>query len=454
MRVLYKSIATYDPTSQKNVREFVVEDGKFSSSKGKNDTIEKINGYVYPGFIDSHAHLVGTGMEKIKPSLESLKNVDEIVQIANSTDTAVLRGWDDGIIGRYPTKGELDHVLHPLIAIRKCGHIGVANEKFLKMVGVDSNDGILKENSLMHALYKIRPNEREIQKAVKYGEKEFFKYGVTSVHSDDMYSIPPNVVKKALSKAVIGVYEHHHIHSLDEMKEFLKSPDFNSIKVLVDGSLGAKTAYLKDRYSDAQTQGILNFSAVELNEIVRVADAHGIQVVAHVIGDGALQVALKAFENSSLSLRHRLVHVQVAWPDQVEKIRNLGLCADVQTQFFISDEEMALKRLGKDRLRHAYPFKKMIDEGIHVAFSSDSPVEVPDPLKGVEAAKKLGIDPSIALRAYTVEGAYQEFAENEKGGFEDGMRADFVVLSKPIENASAKVIATYKNGKKVYVASS
>ena len=177
-----------------------------------------------------------------------------------------------------------------------------------------------------------------------------------------------------------------------------------------------------------------------MNEIVKIADAHGIQVVAHVIGDGALQMALKAFENSSLSLRHRLVHVQVAWLDQIEKIRNLGLCADVQPQFFISDEKMALKRLGKERLKYAYPFKKMIDEGIHVAFSSDSPVEVPDP--------------SITLRAYTVEGAYQEFAENEKGGFEDGMKADFVVLSKPIEDGSAKVIATHKNGEKVYAVSS
>ena len=98
--------------------------------------------------------------------------------------------------------------------------------------------------------------------------------------------------------------------------------------------------------------------------------------------------------------------------------------------------------------------KKMIDEGIHVAFSSDSPVEVPNPLKGFEAARELGMDFLTALRAYTVEGAYQEFVESEKSGFENGMKADFVVLSKPIEDGSAKVIATYKNGEKVYAVSS
>ncbi len=454
MRVLYKSIAAYDPVSQKDIRDFVVEDGKFSSSAEKIDVIEKINGYVYPGFIDAHAHLIGTGMSRITPSLENLKSVDEIIRIANDTNAIVLRGWDDETIGRYPTKTELDRVPHPLIVVRKCGHIGVANEKLLKMVGMNSTNGILKENLLMRALDLVHPDEREIQKAVEYGEKEFFKYGVTTVHSDDMYSIPPDMVKKALSKATIDVYEHHHIHSIEEMNEFLESSDLNSIKVLVDGSLGAKTAYLKSRYSDAQTCGILNFSVVELNEMIKIANTHGVQVVAHVIGDGALQAALGAFKNSSPSLRHRLVHVQIAWPDQIEKIRDLGLCADVQPQFFVSDREMALKRLGKERLKYAYPFKKMIDEGIRIAFSSDSPVEVPNPLKGLEAAREMGIDSLTALRAYTVEGAYQEFAEDEKGGFENGMKADFVVLSKPIEDGSAKVIATYKNGEKVYAVSS
>ncbi len=454
MRVLYEPIAAYDPVLKENLKKFVVEDGKFSSSTERIDATKKLNGYVYPGFVDAHAHLIGTGMDKIAPSLENAKSVDEIVQIAIGTEATVLRGWDDEIVGRYPGKAELNRVPHPLIVVRKCGHIGVANEKLLKMVGMDSVDGVLKENFLMRALNSIRPNERKILKAVKLGEKEFFKYGVTTVHSDDMYSIPPDVVKKALPNVTVDVYEHHHIHSVKEMNEFIKSFDFNSVKILVDGSLGAKTAYLKDRYSDARTRGILNFSADELNEIVRIADTHGIQVVAHVIGDGALQVALGAFENSNPALRHRLVHVQVAWPDQIEKIRNLGLCADVQPQFFISDEKMALKRLGKKRMKHSYPFKEMIDEGVHVAFSSDSPVENPDPLEGLKAAGKLGIDPLAVLRAYTVEGAYQEFNENEKGGFENGMKADFVLLSKPIEDVQAKVVATYKNGRCVYSISS
>ena len=81
MRVLYKSIATYDPISQKNVREFVVEDGRFSSSTEKIDVIEKINGHVYPGFIDAHAHLIGTGMSRITPSLENLKSVDGTMKL-------------------------------------------------------------------------------------------------------------------------------------------------------------------------------------------------------------------------------------------------------------------------------------------------------------------------------------------------------------------------------------
>ncbi len=449
MRVLFESSNVYDPVNGKQTGPFVVENGRFSRCILGVDHVEKIDGYVYPGFIDSHAHLLETGMKVLNYSLEGLKSIDEILEIANQTDAMVLRGWSEELIGRYPTSEELDRIARPLIVIRRCGHVGVANKRFLRMLKLESDDGVLKEGFLSQALNSIPPIEvSEIKKALKAGEKDFFKHGVTTVHSDDMYRIPPDVVEDVISKSTIDVYEHYHIHTTDDLKDILSIRP-RSVKILVDGSLGARTAYLRTQYSDSPTRGILNFSLEELKKVVHESDRMGIQVVAHVIGDGALDVTLKAFEGTDPALRHRLVHVQIAWPEQIKKIKSLGLCVDVQPQFFVSDKKMAFERLG-ERVNHAYPFKALIESGIHVAFSSDSPVEFPNPLEGIKAAEELGIKVKDSVNAYTIEGAYQEFMENEKGRFEDGMMADFVVLSKPIDDGSAEVIATYKNGRKVW----
>lgn len=448
MRILFKASNICDPVAGRQAGFFVVENGRFSRCVFGVDRVEKIDGYVYPGFIDSHAHLLGTGLKIVNHSLEGLRSIDEIVEVASRTDAMVLRGWNEELLGRYPTSEDLDRVNHPLIVIRRCGHVGVANKRFLKMFGLESDDGVLKEASLSQALNSIPIDVNEMRKALKAGEKEFFKHGVTTVHSDDMYRIPSDVVKDLISEATIDVYEHYHIHTIDDLKEVLSAHP-RSVKILVDGSLGARTAYLRSQYSDGLTRGILNFSPEELEKIVHESNRMGIQVVAHVIGDGALDVALRAFKGTEPALRHRLVHVQIAWPEQIEKIKVLKFCVDVQPQFFISDEKMAFERL-RERINHAYPFKALVESEIHVAFSSDSPVEFPNPLEGIKAAKKLGIKVEDSLKAYTVEGAYQEFMENEKGRFEDGMVADFVVLSKPVDDESAEVIATYKCGKRVW----
>jgi len=427
---------------------FVVENDHFTSSKEHFDREEKLNGYVYPGFIDSHAHMIGLGMKLITPDLEKARSIDEIIQIAQNSDAFVLRGWDDEILGRYPEKTLLDSIKRPLLLVRRCGHVGIANEEFLKLTGIHSEDGVLRENLLIKALERVRQDLEYLKKAVKSAENEFFKYGVTTVHSDDASNLSPEVVETLISNLKIDVYEHLHIHSLEEMKKYLSLKP-KSIKLLLDGSLGAKTAFLRSNYVNSNDRGMLNFDPEEFREIVNLANSNGIQIVTHAIGDGALDILLQSFESTNPNLRHRIVHVQMAWPDQIEKIKKMNLCVDVQPQFFISDEKMAKDRIG-NRIKIAYPFKALIDAGIRTAFSSDAPVEIPDPLLGIRAAKKMGINPAISLLAYTTEGAFQEFGEDKKGKISEGMIADFVVLSKPIDDETAKVVATYKKGTKVW----
>jgi predicted amidohydrolase YtcJ len=426
---------------------FTVEDDRFVSSECHADKIEKLNGYAYPGFIDSHAHLIGLGMKLITPDLEKARSIDEIIRIARNSDTTILRGWDDEILGKYPEKNMLDAIDKPLLLVRRCGHVGVANKKFLKMVGMDSEDGILKERILIKALERVKQDPEYLIKAINAAENEFFRYGVTTVHSDDSSNLDPEIVNGLISNLKIDVYEHLHIHSLEEMRKYTSLKP-QSIKLLLDGSLGARTAFLRSNYDDSNNRGVLNFDPDELKRIIRLADSNGIQVVVHAIGDGALDILLDAFKSTDPNLRHRIVHVQMAWPDQIEKIKKMNLCVDVQPQFFISDEKMAKDKIGS-RMKIAYPFKKLIESGIRTAFSSDAPVEIPDPLLGIRAAKKMEIDPVTSLLAYTVEGSFQEFNEHKKGRISEGMISDFILLSKPIDDESAKVIATYKKGIKV-----
>ncbi len=446
MRVLFEA-RKFEEGSKFSEKRFVVEDERFSYSSRPVDRTERLDGYVYPGFIDAHAHLVGTGFKATTPSLEKIDSIGKIVDIANSSDTVVLRGWDDELIGRYPSKTELDRVDHPVIAVRRCGHVGVANQRFLGMTGVRSSDGILREKELSKAL-DLPPDFERLQKAVHAAQREFFSHGVTSIHSDDVIGIPYETITELIAGLDLGVYEHVHVRTFGDTEKILAlNPE--SVKILTDGSLGGRTAYLREPYDDSEGRGILNFSDDELKEMIGLSDSKGVQVVAHAIGDGALDLLLDAFEGTNPDLRHRVVHVQIADVDQIGRMKRLNLCADVQPQFFLSDKNMAKERLG-DRIEKAYPFKKLIDTGIPTAFSSDSPVELPDPLAGIRAAKELGINAEESLRAYTREGAYQEFRENEKGGFEDGMIADFIVLSRPISDGETKVVATYKKGRKVW----
>ncbi len=387
---------------------FTVENDRFVSSEYQPDKIEKLNGYVYPGFIDSHAHIIGLGMKLITPDLEKTRSIDEIIKIARNSDATILRGWDDEILGKYPEKNMLDKIDRPLLLVRRCGHVGVANKKFLKMVEIDSEDGILKEHALIKALERVKQDPEYLIKAINAAENEFFRYGVTTVHSDDSSNLDPQIVNDLISNLKIDVYEHLHIHSLEEMERYTSLKP-QSIKLLLDGSLGARTAFLRSNYDDSNNHGVLNFDPDELKRIIRLADSNGIQVVAHAIGDGALDILLDAFESTDPNLRHRI----------------------------------------GSRMKIAYPFKKLIEAGIRTSFSSDAPVEIPDPLLGIRAAKKMEIDPVTSLLAYTVEGSFQEFNEHKKGSISEGMIGDFIVLSKPIDDESAKVIATYKKGIKV-----
>jgi len=239
------------------------------------------------------------------------------------------------------------------------------------------------------------------------------------------------------------------------------------IKIFADGSLGARTAALKQPYSDKpETSGMILCVQKKLNKLVLKAHKAGLQLGVHAIGDHAVETTLKAFVKALREFprenhRHRIEHCSVLNPKLIRQMKRLGLVASVQPHFVVSDF-WVVERVGNARARWVYPFKTLIHEGLVVVSGSDCPVEPISPLLGVWAAvaRKGFAEESLtleeALKTYTLNAAYASFDENRKGTIEVGKLADLTVLTDDLVNVpvgeirKAAAEITIVDGKIVY----
>ena len=213
--------------------------------------------------------------------------------------------------------------------------------------------------------------------------------------------------------------------------------------------------------------------------LARRALEAGFQVCTHAIGDAANRAVLNAYEQAEKEVpeahdpRLRIEHAQVLAPEDIPRFMKLGVIASMQPTHCTSDMAWAEKRLGPERVKYTYPWRSVKDSGAHLPLSSDFPGETLNPLFGIYAAITLqdphGTPPGgwhpeqrltleEALRGYTLEAAYGEFQETNKGSLEKGKLADLTVLSKditkipPAEILTAQVLKTFVAGKVVYEA--
>ena len=243
------------------------------------------------------------------------------------------------------------------------------------------------------------------------------------------------------------------------------------VKILADGSLGARTAALTEPYNDdPSTKGMSLYSQEQLNALVAKAHKAGLQLAIHAIGDQAVEMVLTAYERTlkkepKKQHRHRIEHASVLNEGLIQRMKRLGVMATVQPHFVISDFWVT-DRVGPKRARWVYPFKTLIRKGVLIAGGSDCPVEPISPLLGIYAAvaRKTfpdeGISVDEALRLYTVNAAFASFEENIKGSIEVGKLADLVVLSHnprevlPEKIGDIQVEMTIVGGKAMHAKSS
>jgi len=478
--------------------------------KTLNGLLIDLEGFtVMPGFIDAHMHLdmLAVSLNSIDlrgvESIESLKKrLREYYEKHPDSEWIVGRGWDQELFKerRWPNRFDLDEAVSdkPVLLERVCGHAAVANTKALNIVcsnidvSKDPNflrgeDGGLTGGIIEDAVKLFREyyqsSSSEMLKMLDNSLKYTASLGVTTIGfmSCDATSLRLlQILKESRGLPVkVRVYLKdtliHTLSSLGVRRGFGDDTlKIMGVKIFADGSLGARTAWLSEAYSDLpETCGMPTIREEKLKEIVYECHKSGLQLAVHAIGDKAVENVIDSYrliENGLSNYRHRIEHASLLRPEQIEKIAKLGLLIAVQPHFIISDW-WAVKRVGEKRAPWLYPFKSLIKSQVKIGFSTDCPVEPLNPWETVYAAisrgRREGIELSKytlnealalpeALHYYTEGAAYFFFEEESTGTLEPGKYADFIALDRdPFEVSldelpSIKTLLTVISGRVVY----
>lgn len=444
---------------------------------------------VLPGFTDCHIHLLGFGAMLNMLDLKGVKSIEEIKERLRkeaerkaSGSWIVGHGWDDSTLSekRFPTRWDLDEAApdNPVTLMRVCGHISCVNSKALEAANItaetesppggkidkdpETNEptGIMREAAGFMVINLVSLGDEDYALALKRACEAAVSKGLTSIHCmpilDQAQAFQGRVFQTLLMQGELPLRVYLQIPeaTLSSLMELGFYTGFGNprlkigaIKIILDGSLGGRTAAMLEPFSDdPENRGILIYDEAKLREIVKKAHMAEFQLAIHCIGDRAAVVALDAIEEAlrekpKENHRHRIEHASVLNEELIERMKKLGIVASVQPPFIVSDGRWMLDRVGEERAKYVYPFKTLLEEGIKLAAGSDCPVEFMDPLPGIQAAVSRKVTPDYtfipeqrvsveqAILMYTLGAAYASFEEDIKGSIETGKLADFVILS-------------------------
>ena len=475
---------------------------------------------LMPGFIDAHTHFVSGGMSLANVNLvgaftmaEMQRRVAEKVETTPDSNWVVGRGWDhtkrtDEVA--WPTKEEIDAVApeHPVYLARVDGHVGWANSRALALAGItkDSPDpyggqimrdehgeptGILLEtakNLVQNILPE--PDRAARERGLKLALEEAARFGVTSIHdnapAEDLAMFRDFRDRGDLTVRVNGLVRGWEVYTpfLEPMiaigartgtgDDWIK---LGALKISLDGTLGSRTAAMLEPYSDDPgNTGVFRITQEELDPIVEQAHKHHIQVALHAIGDAACRMALDSFERAMgiyewNDHRHRIEHEQVITREDMLRFPKLGIVASLQPCHAVTDLAWVESRVGPERVKGAYAWRSFVDCGTQICLGTDWPVETLDPRVGLyESVTRQDLNGNPpggrwpeealtigeALKGYTLDAAFVEFAEDRKGSIAPGKLADFVILAddptaiEPARLLELEVLATIVEARTVY----
>ncbi|ESU22453.1 Amidohydrolase 3 [Flavobacterium enshiense DK69] len=472
-----------------------------------NDVYDAKNKFIYPGFYDAHAHFYNYGMSLQTVDLRGTKSFEEVIERVNQfkgkKKIAYIqgRGWDqnDWPDREFPNNKVLDIIFPdiPVVLTRIDGHALIANSVALKMAGITTKTkaeggqievkngaltGILIDNP-MELVYNSmpKPSRSEQINALMSAQKTMFEYGLTTINEAGLERDVINLIDSLqrenrldiniyamvkASKENLDYYINKGIYKTDKL-------NVRSFKFMADGALGSRGACLHKPYFDRPKQfGALLSPIEEMRKTAKRIAASDFQMNTHAIGDSTNTVILKIYKEvltGKKDRRWKIEHAQVLREKDFDYFKS-GIIPSVQPTHATSDVYWSTERLGLQRIKNAYAYKKLLDKAGVIALGTDFPVEEVNPMytfyaavarKDLKGFPSGGFLPENALtreetlKGMTIWAAYSDFEENEKGSLEVGKWADFTIfdadfMTMPIEQVLLiKPKNTFIKGKQV-----
>ena len=471
---------------------------------------------LLPGIIDAHGHLSSLGFTLLQIDLRDTTSATQAaLAIADYAEKKPYlewirgRGWNQVLWPgkQFPDAKILDELVpnRPIWLERIDGHAGWANSKALELAGIHADTisppggeilrnangkptGILIDNAMNLVSQVIPPpTEEELSAAVSAASEHLLSLGITSTHDAGISAMEHRFYSSLASAGKLAVRLYAMISSTDpELSTILAAgpsrdpKDFyhvRSVKVYTDGALGSRGAAMLAPYSDRPDHsGLLLTTKTQLSYLFEQVISAGFQVAIHAIGDKGNRIALDEIEEAyskvgGTELRHRIEHAQVVALEDIPRFKALNVIPSMQPTHATSDMNMAEDRIGAERLKGAYAWRRFIDQGSILVSGSDYPIELANPFHGIHAAvtrqdhdneppqgwiPEQAISREEALRSFTINAAWAGHQENILGGLSEGKWADFIIIDRDIMKVPAnelwqiEVEQTWVAGELVY----
>lgn len=509
------------------IGEFIVGVGSNSFidqfiQEGRTEVIDAEGRMVVPGFNDAHAHFGSINPDYLDlryvtdPKVITQKVAEKVAEVGPGVLISGGR-WEHEMFDdpKWPTKELLDPVSpnNPVSLSRADGHSVLVNSYVIRQSGItkDTPDpfggeiqrdpvtgeptGIFKENA--KGLLNTRgvrvqrtPEEAE-ERSMRNWQAAFdmaARLGVTSVQMPPGGNFERYQQFMDMGKLTLRVYiggrltanESRLQQYLKMEKQYPRSGNWirwGYLKGFIDGTLGSGTMMVFKPFEDEPDKtGLPQMTYEELEASVVASDAMGFQIGIHAIGPKANYWILNAYEtaqriNGKRDSRHRSEHAQILHLDDIPRFAELGVIASMQPTHCITDKRFCEKRIGFERSKGAYAWRRLLDAGVNIAFGTDYSVEPLDPLEGLFAgvARQDRFDRSDpvwfsnqcltmeeTIELYTLGSAYAEFMEDRKGMLKEGYLADMVIYNSDLmtipheEIMKSLVDYTVVGGKVVY----
>ncbi|MCA0969806.1 amidohydrolase [Halobacillus litoralis] len=446
---------------------------------------------MYPGFTDSHLHIIGHGERLMRLDLSFMKSAEEVVQALKQHaeqlspgEWIIGDGWNENQWEekRIIHKEELDAISteHPMMLTRVCRHALLANSRAIDMAGVtkgtpDPQGGVIVRDEkgettgyfhdqaqelIKEAMPEVTPDY--LRKATELAVNDMHAHGLVGGHSEDLnyyggfkktLDAFTDIINEQRYKFRAHLLVHHGViedvdaHNLG-FKKGTEFVELGALKIFSDGALGGRTAWLSEDYADDPgNKGVAIHTQEGLASLVGEARKRDMPIAVHAIGDAAVEAVANEIERQPLQTgeRDRIIHAQILRADLLEKLKSLNVVLDLQPTFVASDFPWVMDRIGNVRLKTSYSWRTLLDAGIMCAGGSDAPIEEINPLLGIRAAvdrratydhqvyqaeERLSVYEAISL--YTKGSAQAISKEHSQGKIEESYVADFTVLDRDL----------------------